>query len=120
MTREEFYKSQMPWDSGYKSANFDSEVLVPVTEAGFEALLEKAADLFHLPIDDDLRCMLAGYIHHIPNEQCKISLTALCEAMLKSFSNTLTWKIDQDIKAKRREEEKKKLEEQNVTPIEQK
>ena len=99
MTREEFYKSNRGERDYYKSEfDLDEDILLPVTFDGFEALLEMAADHHELPIDDRLRSLLAGYIHHIPSDEPTLNLGKLVAALYKSYSNSMTYDIDQQAK----------------------
>lgn len=122
MSREELFTADRHEADFYKSADLkqDDEIVVPVTRLGFEALLERAARLYDLPIDDKLRSILAGYVHHIPNDKNTLTVEALATALHKSVSNDLTWTIDQEIKDKAKKEFEAKqeaLKNSNVTPI---
>lgn len=86
----------------YTFGDARAEVLVPLTMDGFEALLEQAAKVYNLPVSDELRSVLAAFIHHIPNEKNTTSIDAVAAVLYKSMSNRTTWLIDQQIKAKMR------------------
>lgn len=87
----------------YMGAETDDLVLLPITRDGFEAMLHVCTALYNLPIDDAMRAVLAGYIHHIPNEKNQTTISEIARVLYKSISNSTTWRIDQEIKAKKRE-----------------
>jgi len=115
MTREELYKSDRGERAYYKSTE-DDELMLPLTEDGFEALLEKAAAVNDLVIDDQLRSLLAGYIHHIPSEVPTLYFNEVKNVFYKHFANTMTFKLDQEAK-KRAQDALKQKEDSNVVPI---
>lgn len=90
----------------YESADLDVEVLLPVTRDGFEALLECASKLFTppLPVDDSIRKVFAGYVHHMTNETSTTTKAKIGAILYKSIANALTWTMDQEIKAKQQAE----------------
>lgn len=90
----------------YLAADWDDEILLPVTKDGFETIMERICNMDGFPIEDSGRLVLAGYVHHIPNEQNTTTLEKLSKVFWKSISNNTTWRIDQDIKQKRMEEAK--------------
>lgn len=113
-SREELYNSERGEREYYLNSHTtatDQQVLLPLTRDGFEALLERVASFHKLPIDDRLRSLLAGYVHHIPSDEMTLNLTNLSKAVYKSFSNSLTYEIDQEAKARALKEAQKKLEE---------
>lgn len=99
----------------YEASEFSEEILLPITKDGFECLLEIAAHAINVPLDDKLRSVFAGYVHHIGNEKNTITIEQICSVLHKSISNQLTWEIDQQIKEKNREEQKQKL---SIVPTE--
>ena len=118
-TRVEIYDQERNERLTYKTTKIGRPVNLPLTKDGFEALLEVAAKVYDLPVDDRMRQVLAGYIHHIPNETNIITINKLARMLHKSVSNSLTWVIDQDIKQKERDkaiEEANKIKE-NVVSI---
>ncbi len=102
MTRQEFYKSIRTEREQYFDAGIEDEILLPVTEDGFEALTEAAAKYYDLPVDDELRQVVCRYVHHIDNSKNAIPLKDLAAVLHKSYSNVLTYEMDQAIKAKAR------------------
>lgn len=80
----------------------DVEIPLPLTRDGFEALIERSAACHGLPVDDSIRSVLAGWIHHIPNDQHTTTINKVAGILYKSISNALTYTIDQEIKAKNR------------------
>ena len=90
-----------------------------MTKAEFEAMLERAASIYDLPIDDKLRSVFAGYVHHISNDKNTFTLFDLAIALHKSVSNELTWNIDQECKKKAMAQTIKEANEikDNVTPL---
>lgn len=101
MKREEFYESKV------LPAGYGTEVKLPVTRAEFEDLLKQVALKGNLcDVDDDMRSVLVGYVHHTPNTQSTVMFDELVAVLHKSVSNHLTWTIDQEIKAKRLQEAK--------------
>jgi hypothetical protein len=130
MTREEFYKSERGEKAYYDHWEKTTEwMLLPLTYEGFEAFVHKLANHWELPVDDRLRSLVAGYIHHIPADEHTVNFQKISQAVYKSFSNSMTYEIDQqakkraldEAKAKLTEDEKKELESQdkpnNVVPI---
>lgn len=116
MIREEFYKQERGERTYYETCG-DEDVLLPLTNDGFEALLEMAAKEHDLIIDNRLRSLLAGYIHHIPSEEITVNFVKLANAMYKSFSNSMTYDIDQKAKAEEIAKFSKEKENNNVLPI---
>lgn len=117
MTREEFYKTDQN-ERAYYLTTTDEYVMLPLTNDGFEALLQRAASDFKLPvIDDRLRSLLAGYIHHIPSDEIVMDFQKMGRALYKSFSNSMTYELDQQAKQRALDESKQKGENLNVTPL---
>lgn len=119
MTREDIFDQDRGERDFYLKAPVDVQIRLPLTKDGFEALLERVASERSLPVDDAARMVLAGYVHHIPNEQDTTSIETLGKIFHKSVSNSTTWRIDQEIKLKRQQEakdaaDKAKLEQTNV------
>jgi hypothetical protein len=86
--------------------------ILPITRDGYEALMEVAAKQFDppLPVNDSMRSVVSGFVHHIANDINSTSVMAVAATMYKSVSNALTWTIDQEVKKKRQDEiEKLKL-----------
>lgn len=112
MTKDEVFEELRGEREKISEVDLDKELLLPITRDGFEALLERAANIYNLPVDDGMRLVVAGFVHHIPNESCIMTIQPIADVMYKSMANTLTWKIDQEIKEKRNAEaEKLKAEE---------
>lgn len=126
MTRVEIFDQDRGERGTYTLSAFEDEVRLPITKDGFEALLEISANVNKLPVDDAMRSVLAGYVHHIPNEKATTTVKTIADMLYKSVSNTLTWQIDQEVKLKRKQladDLAKKLAEDealdNVVPTEQ-
>ena len=86
----------------YEAADPNTEVLLPITRDGYEAMIECALKPFGIPVDDSIRGVFSGYVHHIANEKNKVSIAQIGAVLYKSISNALTYEIDQEIKMKRR------------------
>lgn len=119
VTREDIFDQDRKERQKYMQASIDEDIYLPLTKDGFEALLEITAKLHDLPVDDNMRMVVAGYVHHIENEVNTITLKQLSKVMYKSVSNSTTWRIDQEIKLKAREAAQAKAKElaENVTNI---
>lgn len=100
--RADFFKTERNERVHIMTAELDDYIGLPLTVDGFEALIERATDLYSLPKDDSIRSVLAGYVHHTPNDQHLTTITKIAAVLYKSIANALTWKIDQEIKAKNR------------------
>ncbi len=114
MTRDDIFDQDRGEKQYYESASLHDEIALPLTSSGFEALLAVVCGFGNLPLDDAARAVLAGYIHHIPNEKNTTTLDTLGKMLHKSIANSTSWRIDQEIKIKRRAEieaEQKKQEE---------
>ncbi len=120
MTRDSIYDENRNEREYYFNANYDEEIKLPLTKDGFEAFLECACAIHNLPNDDLMRQVLAGYIHHIPNEQSTTTFEKISNVLYKSVANSTSWRIDQETKLKIKEENEakaKELAQSNVTPI---
>lgn len=82
----------------YLAAKKDDVVGLPLTKTGFEGMLEAAAKIYNLPIDNQMRQVLAGYVHHLGNDKNETTLQEIARVLYKAISNTTTWRIDQEIK----------------------
>lgn len=102
-TREEFFSTQR-CEAMYESMPLTEEVRVPVTRLEFESLLKRTADVHKLVVDDKLRSILAGYIHHIPSDEDMLKMSKVAQVLVKSVSNDITWIIDQECKKKAQKE----------------
>ncbi len=111
MTREEIFNEDRKERDYYIAAEYESEIFLPLTKDGFEALVEEICKCDNLPFDDAMRAVIAGYIHHIPNEINTTTLEKLSKVAYKAIANSTSWRIDQEIKIKHREEIKKKEQE---------
>lgn len=103
MTKEDVFTQERGEREQYLLAETEDEILLPITKDGFEALLSAAASRYSLPVDDSMRSVLAGYVHHIENEKNTTTMSQISRVLYKSVANALTWSIDQDIKEKRRQ-----------------
>lgn len=88
--------------AAYKAAQPTDEILLPITRDGFEAMIEVCVNQFTppLPVDDSIRKVLSGYVHHMTNEESVTTIKKMSAVLYKSISNSLTWTIDQEIKRK--------------------
>lgn len=116
MTREEFYTSRRSEGLVYKALTEEDMAPVPLTREGFEALCQRVAEHDALILDDGVRSIIAGYIHHVPSNEIVFSFQDLCKVAYKNLSNNLTFTIDQEMKIKAKEEYAKAHPE-NVLPI---
>jgi len=124
ITRDDIFDQDRGEKGHYMEADIDDEIELPLTKEGFYALLERVTSVYTLPQDDTMIQVLAGYVHHIPNEKNTSTIRQLATVCYKSVANSTTWRIDQEIKMKLRDEAKelaKKLAEEgsNITPIKQ-
>lgn len=104
MTRNDVFESDRREQDLYFTANPKDLVRLPVTRLGFDGLLAAAAKLCVLPVDDDLRKLLIGFIHSLDRKTDHTTIETIAQAMYKSYSNQLTWTIDKEIDAKIRAE----------------
>ncbi len=103
MTRADIFESDRKEQDFYFRAQPTDLIKLPVTRLGFEGLLAVASKLCVLPIDDDLRKLLIGFIHSLDRKTDTTTIETIAQAMHKSYSNQLTWTIDKEIDAKIRE-----------------
>lgn len=103
-TAEAFFTSERGEVSLYEKVESDFPVKLPLTRAGFEAFLKRAADFGNLPVDDSCRKVICAWIHGIENVECTSTIETASKILHKSLSNALTWTIDQEIKAKQNAE----------------
>lgn len=103
---KDFFKLDRGERAAYFAAGPTDSVLLPLTRDGYEALLERATGQFSppLPMDDSVRKVFSGYVHHMVNELNTITIEQIGKVLWKSISNALTWEIDQEIKTKQVEE----------------
>lgn len=101
MNTKEIIDTERGERSYYLVANWDEEILLPLTRDGFEAMLERTVTGLDLPVDDAMRSVLAGYVHHIPNNENTTSFPKLSKVLWKAVSNSTTWQIDQEVKLNR-------------------
>ena len=101
ITRDDIYDQNRGEREYYLTCWVGSKIKLPLTKDGFEALLERVTEYRDLPLDDASRAVIAGYVHHIANEQDFTTIKILGKILHKSVSNSTTWRIDQEIKEKR-------------------
>ncbi len=94
----------------YENADEEATICVPLTKDGFESLLKQACDLYELPLNDSMRLALIAQLHHIEAGCNETSIGVLADALHRAVSNAMTWKLDQEIKEKRRKLAKKEAE----------
>lgn len=102
-----------------KPAQRSESIFLPLTKDGFEALMELVCEAFNLPLDDGMRSVLAGYVHHLSNETNTSTIDQLGKVLWKSVSNVTTWRIDQDIKIARNKAIKEKHDKEQADLVEQ-
>lgn len=105
-TAENFFVKDRGERAYYKAASASDPVRLPLTRDGFEAMLELSASQFDppLPVNDSMRAVFAGYVHHLTNETNITSIETIGKILYKSVTNALTWTIDQEVKKKRQDE----------------
>jgi hypothetical protein len=94
----------------YKNTTNETEVIIPVTRAGFEALLERASLVHGLPVEPLTREVLAKYLNHVSNQEQMVTIQSLGDRLYRSVSHALTWVLDQERKDAQMKEEKDKFE----------
>lgn len=105
MTRNDVFEAERNESEYYRNKNRDDEVRLPVTRIGFEALLREAASLCVLPVDDQTRKLLCGFVHSLSRYTDTTTIKAVASAIHKSFANQLTYMIDQELDTKIRAEQ---------------
>lgn len=127
MTRDDIFNQDLGERAVYSTAESTVVIELPLTKDGFEALLERSAQEYNLPIDDMMRLVLVAHIHHIANNENTTTIANMARLMHKSVTNSTTYRIGEEIKEKNRaleaERKKKAIEEanqikNNVLPIE--
>lgn len=105
-TAENFFVKDRGEREYYRTAAPTDTIRLPVTRDGFECLLDVVASQFSppLPVNDSMRSVLAGYVHHIKNEENTSTIESLAKVLFKSVSNALTWTIDQEVKRRKQDE----------------
>lgn len=109
-SRLEFYKSDRGERAYYESKrSLKERIKLPLTKDGCEALLEMVTEALELPLDDTMRQVFCGYIHHLDQLENSTSLGDVGKLLFNHMSKHSTWLLDQEAKesiAKRKEEEK--------------
>lgn len=99
----EEFKNLMESDRGereyYEKAEHTQLVRVPITRAGFEALVEFACRAVDIPVTDPMRNVAVGFLHHLETTTFETTIKDVSAALYKSLSNHMTYSIDQEIKA---------------------
>jgi hypothetical protein len=103
MTRNEVFESDRGETNTYNTAASTDLIRLPITRLGFEALLLRAANRCLLPVDDDLRKLLIGFVHSLDRKCDTTTIDTISSAMQKSYANQLTWTIDKEIDDKLRQ-----------------
>lgn len=99
---ETFFTSERFERQKFMEANPTEVLPLPLTRAGFDALMERVCGQFSppLPNEDSGRKVITAWIHHIANDVNTFTIESLGKVLWKSLSNSLTWQIDQEIKEK--------------------
>jgi hypothetical protein len=102
-TREAFFSSNLDEPRRYRlaSRNWFTRRLplrLPLTYSGLQALLLYASAAAGTPADDAATAILCGYVHHIPGNIDYTTFQTVVRLLRKSFSNNMTWNVDQGIK----------------------
>lgn len=105
MTRDELYES----DRGerkyyYSKSDLKNKVKLPLTKDGCEAILEIVTKALDLPLDDTIRQVFAGFVHHTDQSINSTSLDEVGRLIFNHFSKNATWKLDQEAKERIRGE----------------
>src|SRR5258706_5604367 len=95
----------------YMSAESEAEIMLPLTQDGFNALLEATASIHELPVDNLSREVLAKYLNHLSNQQETTTIKELSDRLYRAFSHALTWKIDMEVKIENQAQARKEAEE---------
>lgn len=74
------------------------KIRLPLTLDGCETILEMATGFLEIPLDDTLRQVFCGYVHHMGQTQHTTTLGEIGNLLYKHMSNAVTWKLDQDTK----------------------
>ena len=115
MTREELYKSERGERAYYQSKrSLKERIKLPLTQDGCEALLEIVTEALDLPLDDTMRQVFAGYIHHTNQLENSTSLGDIGKVLFNHLAKSATWIMDQESKERINEEKKKKEEAQKL------
>lgn len=105
-TRKDLYESTSRKEREYYEnlRSLKQPIKLPITKDGIEALLFMVTESLDVPLDDTLREVFCGYVHHIENSENTSSLSEIGKYIWKHYSNSATWMMDQECKEKRREE----------------
>lgn len=83
----------------YNSAkDFHTPFRMPLTIDGVEALLEIACAAMDLPLDDTIRQVFCGMIHHKSQTEVHITMGEVTNMVHKNYANNVTFTIDQQTK----------------------
>lgn len=86
----------------FEDVPHDSIVDLPVSRLGFESLLNCVCSYAGVPVSDNARLLVCGYVHHIGREKCTSTIAELGSALRKQYANQLTTMIYDEIDQKRR------------------
>lgn len=126
MTRQELYESTSRKEREYYEGirSLKQPIKIPITKDGIETILEMACEALEVPLDDTIREVFCGYIHHLDQNVKHTTMGEVGNVIWKNLSNNATWTLDQECKEKRRKlaeeerAEKAKLElAKEVTPV---
>lgn len=88
----------------FSQTALDEKILLPVTRAGFENLVSEVAAVYQLPVDDEARMLVAGFVHHIGRETCTTTLGTLASALRKQAANFVTSMVCEEISLRKQAE----------------
>ena len=63
-----------------------------------------ATKALDFPLDDTVRQVFCGYVHHLDQTVKTTSLGAVGDLLWKHFANNATWTMDQETKKNQRDE----------------
>jgi hypothetical protein len=106
MTRKEMQEKPLGPDSIYPNIGWEATIPLPKTRAEFEAIVSRLCARAGFEPDDLARQVIIADIHHIKNEIHETTLEQMYRTLHKSVSNHLTWEIS--------EENRKKIEAENL------
>jgi len=82
----------------FSKAELGDAIMFPITRKGFENLIETCCKHLNVPVNNAVRQVVAGYIHHVGNDKDITSIAEISKVIWKSIANSTSWIIDQEIK----------------------
>lgn len=119
MTREEIYESDRGERAYYeKTRDPKVSMKLPITRDGIESILEQVTSSMDIPLDDTIRQVFCGHVHHLPTTENSLSFETVMRVLHKHMANHATYLMDQETKEKRRrDDEAAKLATNGSTPL---